>query len=237
MYIRKIDYVLSNHNIGSQGSCVKMPDNRYYRVNKIGRVLTLKEENAMRLTKDSDTAAIANQGFVYYQVISNTGACEQCQIHDGAIYPIAEAKERENLPPFHPNCECAIQGFATENPNQDPWKAEVLLWLDIMYGDSSIRQKAQKVIDFYKITEPSQQFIKRVLSVIRDIAHIARRIEAFFFLLEKVPDLIGTEMGLPADDVDYSIFRWEDYKGLTAYNPGAMQDMPIQTKMASGESM
>ena len=63
------------------------------------------------------------------------------------------------------------------------------------------------------------------MSVIDDIEHIAKRMDACFSLLDNAPNLVGAEMGLPADNVDYSTFRWEDYKGLTAYAPSEMQGL------------
>lgn len=158
-------------------------DNQPYRVVKSGRVLTLKEEREMRF-KSADIASIANQGLVYYQVISNQGACEKCEEHNGAIYPVAEAKERENLPPFHPNCKCTVQGFNGKNPNHDPWLAETLFWLDIMYGDGTMEQKAKKLLDFYHWTEYSVEFIASILSAIDNIKHIGKRMEELFRLLD-----------------------------------------------------
>ena len=119
MYIKKtLGYVISfqNDTISPHEKSVDDP----CRIVKCGRVLTLKEEAQSYHHKSVTIDSIANQGFHYYQVISNQGACETCEEHNGAIYPVAERKEGENLPPFHPNCKCEIQGFDTKNFNYDP---------------------------------------------------------------------------------------------------------------------
>jgi len=67
-----------------------------------------------------------------------------------------------------------------ENPNYDPWKSEIILWLDIMYGDGSIEEKAQKLLNFYKLTEFSVQSIIEILLMTKNITNISRYMESFF---------------------------------------------------------
>lgn len=184
MYTKKTTgYVVSAQD-GGGGRLEKSFDSQPYRVFKTGRVLTLREEGSVRLQKNADIASIANKGLDYYQVISNQGACEKCQEHNGAIYLVANAKEGDTLPPFHPNCKCTIREFSVNNPNHDPWTQETIFWLDIMYGDGSMEQKAQKVLDFYSWTEFSVEFITGALSAVADITHIGKRMQAFFNYLE-----------------------------------------------------
>ncbi len=161
MYIKKtLGYVISfqNDTISPHEKSVDDP----CRIVKCGRVLTLKEEAQSYHHKSVTIDSIANQGFHYYQVISSPGACETCEEHNGAIYPVAERKEGENLPPFHPNCKCEIQGFDTKNFNYDPWRAEVIVWLDIIYAN--------------------------ILTLIADIRHIGKRMEEFFSRLNRAND-------------------------------------------------
>lgn len=184
MYIRKTGYVVGTQDTPLLNTAETRINGDSYKVIKMGRVLTRHEEGASHFNKSANIASIANQGLDYYQVISNQGACEKCQEHNGAIYPVAEAKDGENLPPFHPHCKCTIQGYSSTNPNHDPWKTETLLWLDIMYGDGSMKQKAQKLLDFYHWTEFSVEFVANILSAIDGIKHIGKRMEAFFDRLE-----------------------------------------------------
>jgi SPP1 gp7 family putative phage head morphogenesis protein len=160
--------------------------NQPYRVVKTGRVLTLQEESAAWTKKATDITAIANRGFVYFQVVSNQDACEECHEHNGAIYPVAGAKEGETLPPFHPNCKCDVRGFSTKNPNDDPWHSEILLWLEIMYGDGTWEEKARKLLGFYRWTEFSIKIIAGILRSIDNIEHVGKRMEEFFRLLDMV---------------------------------------------------
>ena len=126
MYVKKTTgYVVSAQNDDTH-FCEKPFAHQTYRVVKSGRGLTQKEETVMRFAKSTDIASMVNQGLVYYQVIGNPD-CKRCEEHNGAIYPVAEANDGENLPPFHPNCKCTIQGYSSANPNHDPWKAETLL--------------------------------------------------------------------------------------------------------------
>lgn len=186
MYVKKTTgYVIGAHN-GSVHLTEKEFPNQPHRVFKTGRVLTLREEGESWLEKSADIASIANQGFDYYQVTSNQGACEKCEEHNGAVYPIADAKEFKTLPPFHPNCKCTIRGFSTENPNH----AETVLWLAIMYGDESIEQKTRKLVDFYRWTDYPLRFIIRVLSLIADTNHIGKYKEAFFERLGNYYELL-----------------------------------------------
>jgi len=196
MYAKKTTGYIVSAQDGGIGYLDKSFNREPYRVFKTGRVLTMREEGNVRLQKGSDVASIANQGLDYYQVISNQGACEKCQEHNGAIYPVATAKEGDTLPPFHPNCKCSIQGFDVKNPNHDPWLGETIFWLDIMYGDGSMAQKAQKVLDFYSWTEFSVEFIANALSAVDGITHIGKRMEAFFNYLENPS---ATAIITPAD--------------------------------------
>jgi len=100
MYFKKTVGYVSMQN--STIKPYKKPfDYQLYRVIKSGKVLMLSEENSIGFCKSANIASIANKGFVYYQVISNQGFCERCEEHNGAIYPVSEAKAGENLPPFH----------------------------------------------------------------------------------------------------------------------------------------
>ncbi|WRS27188.1 phage minor head protein [Oscillospiraceae bacterium MB08-C2-2] len=111
MYSKKTTgYVISTHNDGVY-LYKKASDYWSHRVVKAGQVLNANEEMASLIHKNTDIASIARKGFIYYQVISNQGACEKCEGHEGAIYPVRDAQASGNLPPFHPNCKCAIQGF------------------------------------------------------------------------------------------------------------------------------
>jgi hypothetical protein len=158
--------------------------NQPHRVVKTGRVLTLQEESTAWTKKAADIASIAGQGFVYFQVVSNQGACEECQEHSGAIYPVAGARENETLPPFHPNCKCDVRGFSTKNPNDDPWLAETLLWLEIMYGNGTWEEKAWKLIKFYGWTEFTAKIIANFLVSVAGIWHIGKRMREFFRLID-----------------------------------------------------
>lgn len=212
MYIKKT----IGHIIGTQNRAInlheKSSDKGLHKVVKSGRILTLKEERISWNKKSVNIASIANRGFDYYQVISNQGACEKCEDHNGAIYPVTEGKEYETLPPFHPNCKCTIQGFSTKNPNHDPWLSETIFWLEIMYGDGTLEQKAQKILDFYHWTEFSVKFIVDTLKEVADIEHIGKRMKDFFDKLEnpnkEINGLEDAQVAVPITSDDLSEFGW-----------------------------
>lgn len=186
MYIKKTTgYVITLQKIAFSPN--EKVANNPCRIVKCGRVLTLKEEAQSYHHKNVGVNSITNQGLRYYQVTCNPGACKTCENHNGAIYPVMQGKEGENLPPFHPNCKCEIQGFDTKNPRYDPGHGEVVVWLDIMYGDGTIEQKAQKLLDFYHLTEFSVESIASMLSAIENITHIGKRMDEFFSRLDRTP--------------------------------------------------
>ena len=183
MYINKTTgFVISTHGDSYTFSKEKRSTHAHS-VFKTARILMMTEYQSGHIRKSMDIADLSNQGASYYQVLGNQGACEKCAEHDGAIYPISEAQEGVNLPPFHPNCKCTIANFSTKNPNDDPWQAEALLWLDIMYGNGTMEEKAQRVIDFYQWTDFSTKLIADILSAVESIGHMGKRMEEFFCLL------------------------------------------------------
>lgn len=224
MYIRKTGYVVGPQVVPDLNTeRTKLKDGSH-KVMKIGCVLTRQEEKFGLLHKGVDIAAIANRGLDYYQVNSSQGACERCMIHNGAIYPVVEAKEGDNLPPFHPNCLCSIVGIGTVNPHDDPWLAETICWLDIMYGDGTFELKAQKLIDFYSWSEFSVDYIADILSSIDDISHIGRRIDTFFTRLNETSQ---SGNGLPSNVSDTGLVL---LKLLEGFSGGAYSGVDSQNQ-------
>ena len=128
MYIRKTGHVVRTKN--------KKADSSWpYRIYKTGRVLTLKEEK--RLRKSADIDSIKQTGYRYYRIIAEKDEriCDICRENDGKIYLVSEAEEGVNLPPFHPNCRCSVEGAHGLNIHDDPWISERQLWENIASGN------------------------------------------------------------------------------------------------------
>ena len=49
------------------------------------------------------------EGFANYRIRTNGDNCKECTTLDGKIFPVSDAKLGENIPPFHPNCDCTIE--------------------------------------------------------------------------------------------------------------------------------
>lgn len=105
-----------------------------------------------KISKSLSIDDIRNQGFTYYEIISNEGACPVCKEHNGEIVSVASAQDGINFPPFHPNCKCTIVGHLL-NPHDDPWSSETNVWNEIIYGDVRDDLKIQKLRDFYRISD------------------------------------------------------------------------------------
>lgn len=93
-------------------------------------------------------------------------------------------------------------------------------------------QRSQLLIDFYHITDFSIQSIRRVLFVLRNpdiygitYESVLDQIKTVFFILGKAPQSLGKEMELPKENVNFEMYRWEDYNGIKRDNPKIMQDM------------
>lgn len=54
-------------------------------------------------------------GIEKYEIIQsgNSNCCEHCQEMAGEIYDVNELQIGENAPPFHPHCDCKIEGLRT----------------------------------------------------------------------------------------------------------------------------
>ncbi|MCL2035159.1 MAG: minor capsid protein [Oscillospiraceae bacterium] len=217
MYIRKTGYVVGTQN-------KKADSSRPYRIYQIGRVLTLKEEK--RLRKSADLEAIKRNGYRYYWIIAEKDErlCDICRENDGAVYPVSEAEEGVNLPPFHPNCRCYIMAYDLSNPHDDPGRAEILFWLEIMYGGLSIEEQIQAYLDFYGDSELSEAFIMSVLLSTQDIKNINERIEVFFSRLK-------SKNGLPANISSDGI---EFLKQIEGFSPDVYLDSAGNPTIAFG---
>ena len=163
----------------------------------------------------------------YLQVICESGACENCQRHSGIPVLTLEGAIGENLPPFHPNCKCRVEPWEI-----DSWQAENFIWAKVDDESLNCEQRSQLLIDFYHITDFSIQSIRRVLFILRnpDIygntnESVLDQIKTFFFILGKAPQSLGKEMQLPKENVNFEMYRWEDYNGIKRDNPKIMQDM------------
>jgi len=96
MYVvRKTGYV-----IGIPHNPPDVDTPQVYRVTKYGRVLTLREESLT--IKNTDLASLQRTGYRYYRIIAENDErlCAVCSAQAGAVYPVFEAKEGINLPPF-----------------------------------------------------------------------------------------------------------------------------------------
>ena len=58
---------------------------------------------------------LKEQGIREYEIIQsgNSNCCEHCQEMAGKIFNLDELEIGENAPPFHPNCDCKIEGKKT----------------------------------------------------------------------------------------------------------------------------
>lgn len=144
---------------------------------------------------------------------------------------MAEAKEWETLPPFHPNCKCTIRAFSTKNPNHDPWLGETVFWLEIIYGDGTLEQKAQKLIDFYHWKEFSVELIAKILSFTRHISHIEKRMAAFLGNLQTIDEYVTVNTWLnlhnrPTVPTEGRIVEMSNVKGWNPYNWYAFEGNP-----------
>jgi SPP1 gp7 family putative phage head morphogenesis protein len=111
-------------------------------VAKVGRVLALEEEGCFR--KSISLAAIRQSGYRYYRVIAENDErlCSVCRENDGNIYLIAQAKTGENIPPFHPNCRCTVEGVNLPNLGFGPLtSAEIAAVLGINNSRMSLSEK------------------------------------------------------------------------------------------------
>ena len=106
-----------------------------YKVTKIGRILTMAED--IRLRKSASLDSIRRSGYRYYRIIAENDSrlCSVCREQDGNIYSVLEARAGVNLPPFHPNCRCTVEGAHGMNPTRDPWTSERQLWESIASGN------------------------------------------------------------------------------------------------------
>ncbi len=50
-----------------------------------------------------------DKGYTKYRINAIGENCEDCQSTHGKIFNIADCEIGENLPPFHPNCDCGIE--------------------------------------------------------------------------------------------------------------------------------
>ncbi len=50
-----------------------------------------------------------DKGYTKYRINAMGENCEDCQSIHGKIFNIADSEIGENLPPFHPNCDCGIE--------------------------------------------------------------------------------------------------------------------------------
>ena len=62
-----------------------------------------------------DQFKLKEQGIREYEIIQsgNSNCCEHCQEMAGKIFNLDELEIGENAPPFHPNCDCKIEGKKT----------------------------------------------------------------------------------------------------------------------------
>lgn len=58
---------------------------------------------------------LKEQGIREYEIVQsgNSNCCEHCQEMAGKIFNLDELEIGENAPPFHPNCDCKIEGKKT----------------------------------------------------------------------------------------------------------------------------
>jgi SPP1 gp7 family putative phage head morphogenesis protein len=112
-----------------------------YKVRRIGE----------QLRKNADLEAIRRGGYRYYRVIAERDErlCRVCNENDGKVYPISEAKEGVNLPPFHPNCRCSIERAFGINTNEHPGIEEMLAWQHMHNSDFTREEKIRILSDFY----------------------------------------------------------------------------------------
>lgn len=61
-------------------------------------------------------------GMEKYEIVQsgNSNCCEHCQEMAGEIFNLDELQIGENAPPFHPNCDCKIEGIRTTADIDEP---------------------------------------------------------------------------------------------------------------------
>ncbi len=66
-----------------------------------------------------------DKGYTKYRINAIGDFFEDCQSIHGKIFNIADGKSCENLPPFHPNCDCSIE-IIDEAENMVCYTAQIL---------------------------------------------------------------------------------------------------------------
>lgn len=95
--------------------------------NRLARLFETSKSNAQRLLKteisrinaDVDRRFFKKHGFTHAVVVTEPGACQICQAHEGKEVPVSEIEKGVNFYPFHPNCRCSAYGKIVEDEAQD----------------------------------------------------------------------------------------------------------------------
>jgi SPP1 gp7 family putative phage head morphogenesis protein len=152
-----------------------------YKVMKTGRILTLAEED--QVCKTADLTPIRQRGYQYYRIVAENDSrlCSVCQEQDGNVYAVSAASAGVNLPPFHPNCRCTVEGAHGANPNFDPWLGERQLWENIASGRLTFLEICRLLEERYGDFSDSARadFARRLAQLYRSNPEMAAVIEAF----------------------------------------------------------
>lgn len=69
-----------------------------------------------------DQVKLKEQGIREYEIVpsGNSNCCEHCHEMAGKIFNLDKLQIGENAPPFHPNCDCKIEGLRTTADIDEP---------------------------------------------------------------------------------------------------------------------
>lgn len=75
--------------------------------------------------------ALSDSGAEYYQIVCNVDekTCETCAAMAGKTFLIADFASGETAPPFHPNCRCLIEVYATDLVGEEDIPEEHLQYI------------------------------------------------------------------------------------------------------------
>ena len=96
-----------------------------------------------------DQFKLKEQGIREYEIIQsgNSNCCEHCQEMAGKIFNLDELEIGENAPPFHPNCDCKIEGKKTY---ADITKAKKMLEYN---PQTSFKKGIENFVEWYQTQE------------------------------------------------------------------------------------
>ena len=216
-----------------------------YDIQKRGYVLPAVEEFISSIPN-----RMGDLFYQYFRVVCEPGACEECQQKSGSLVKVSDAKVGVNYPPFHPNCKCSIEELSPAQAEYDLWTRlarpdlsakEKVRSLREFYNIPNISNQMiqaiplpppmdQRLRGLIRIPEFSDQFLRRVIHAATRIENFVtptpdEMVQRFSTIMEHAPTPISEEADLPGEEVNFDLYRHEDFRGITLFQPGTMQQM------------